>query len=165
MNLPSCKLTNKIALLKNCSTKFTFSNLPFIQPLWSRCLLPIECSIFSVRFLTAFFRLGLAMTSSDWIEYLRLGSFFASTIGLFILYNDESTQTDFGEANWNLLAFSFGYWIVNCIAHSIQLCVCPSWSMVVLSLKFTSLFSFLLTFSCAISLPLNKVAAKHRTEP
>jgi hypothetical protein len=107
------------------------------------------------------------MTQMLWIESIRLASFFASAIGLYILYNDASTQKDFGEANWNLMSFSFGYWMVHCIAHGLQCQVCTDWTVAMLSLKFTSLFSFLLTFSCALSLPLNRIAAKHeqRTEP
>jgi hypothetical protein len=106
------------------------------------------------------------MSQMLWIESIRLASFFASAIGLYILYNDASTQEDFGEASWNLLSFSFGYWIVNCVAHALQCQVCTEWTVALLSLKFTSLFSFLLTFSCVLSLPLNQIAARQqRTDP
>jgi hypothetical protein len=107
-----------------------------------------------------------SFTTPVWIEYVRFGSFFASVIGLYILYNDKSTQTDLGEADWQLMSFSFGYWIVNCLAHSVQICLCPSWTIVQLSLKLTALFSLLLTVSCALSLPLNQISARNsRTEP
>jgi hypothetical protein len=105
------------------------------------------------------------MSHPVWIESVRLVSFFACVLGLFVLYNDRSTQEDLGEANWNLMSFSFGYWIVNCLAHAGQNCLCPTWTTVLLSVKLTSLFSFLLTFSCILSLPLNRVAARYRTEP
>jgi hypothetical protein len=100
-----------------------------------------------------------------WIEYIRFASFCACVIGLFILYNDDSTQKDFGEANWNLMAFGFGYWTVNCLAHAVQQWFCPDCGSVWLSMKFTDLFSLLLTFCCVLSLPLNRISGQHRTEP
>ncbi len=99
-----------------------------------------------------------------WIEYVRFASFVASAIGLYILYNDASTQKDFGESNWNLMAFSFGYWAMNCVAHATQQWLCPDCATMWLSVKFTDLFSLLLTFSCLMSLPLNQIAAKNRVE-
>jgi hypothetical protein len=106
------------------------------------------------------------MSHPVWIESVRLASFFASVIALFILYNDESTQTDFGEANWNLMSFSCGYWIVNCLVGASQTCICPTWTTLVMSLKLTSLFSLLLTASCLMSLPLNQIAVRQQqTEP
>jgi hypothetical protein len=99
-----------------------------------------------------------------WIEYVRFASFVASAIGLYILYNDASTQKDFGESSWNLMSFGFGYWALNCVAHATQQWICPDCDAVWMSVKFTDLFSLLLTFSCLMSLPLNQIAAKNRVE-
>jgi hypothetical protein len=105
------------------------------------------------------------MTHTVWIESIRLISFFASVLGLYLLYNRAETQQDLGEANWNLMAFSFGYWVVNCVAYGAQEYFCADCGLIWLSIKFTGLFSLLLTFSCALALPLNQIAAKNQTEP
>lgn len=99
-----------------------------------------------------------------WVEYVRLASFAACVIGLYVLYNDASTQEDLGEANWNLMAFGFGYWLLNCVAHGVEQWLCPDCSAVWLSMKFLNLFSMLLTFSCVLALPLNQVAARNQPE-
>jgi hypothetical protein len=95
------------------------------------------------------------MSQSVLIESIQLLSFFASVAGLFILCNDRSTQVDFKESNWMLMAMTFGYWLIHCVARIGDSC---------LSVKMTALFSMLLTFSCALSLPLNVIAAKNPQE-
>jgi hypothetical protein len=104
------------------------------------------------------------MSHSAWIEYVRLVSFFASVTGLYILYNDRTLQKEMTPANWSLMAMSFAYWIVNCVATAGQRCICPEWTTMMLSLKLTALFSLLLTFSCALSLPLSRMASRQPVE-
>jgi hypothetical protein len=99
-----------------------------------------------------------------WIESVRFASFLACAIGLYVLHNDASTQKEFGESNWNLMSFCFGYWALNCVAHAVQQWICPDCTNVWMSVKFTGLFSLLLTFSCLLSLPLNQIATKNRVE-
>jgi hypothetical protein len=88
-----------------------------------------------------------------------LVSFSASAIGLFLLYNHPRIRhQDLDESQWMLFAMSFAYWIVHCVAVALQKWVLPDWEVVMLSLKFTAAISVLLTFSCALSLPLNQIA-------
>jgi hypothetical protein len=104
------------------------------------------------------------MSHSVLIESIQLVSFFASVAGLFVLCNDRSTQADFKESNWMLMAMTFGYWMIHCVARIGDSCLCEDWTVAVMSVKMTALFSMLLTFSCALSLPLNLIAAKNPQE-
>jgi hypothetical protein len=104
------------------------------------------------------------MSQSVWIESVQLLSFFASVAGLFVLCNDRSTQDDFQDANWMLMAMTFGYWIIHCVTRIGGDCLCEDWTVAVMSVKMTALFSMLLTFSCALSLPLNLIAGKNPQE-
>lgn len=95
---------------------------------------------------------------------MRFASFFACVLGLFILYNDASTQKDFGEANWNLMALGFGYWALNCVVHATQQWFCVDCGTIWLSIRFTELFSLMLTFCCVLALPMNRLASKNQME-
>jgi hypothetical protein len=97
-----------------------------------------------------------------WHHYVTLISFFAAVIGLFILHNDRSVHEDFDDTNWMLLAMSYAYWIVHCCTDALQTVVPLDWPTAIYSLKLTALFSLLLTFSCAFSLPLNRIALKNQ---
>jgi hypothetical protein len=97
-----------------------------------------------------------------WHHYVTLISFFAAVLGLFILYNDRSVHQDFDDTNWTLLAMCYAYWLVHCCAEALQRVMRPDWQTAILSLKLTALFSLLLTFSCAFSLPLNRIALKNQ---
>ncbi len=104
------------------------------------------------------------MSHSVWIESVQLVSFFASVIGLFVLCNDRSTRKDFREADWMLMAMTFGYWMIHCVTRISSGCLCEDWTIAIMGLRLTTLFSMLLTFSCALSLPLNLIASKQRVE-
>ncbi|MBE9014419.1 hypothetical protein IQ250_29950, partial [Pseudanabaenaceae cyanobacterium LEGE 13415] len=49
--------------------------------------------------------------------------------------------------------------IVHCVAIGAQKWISPDWTTFMLSLKWTGVISYLLTFSCALSLPLHRIAA------
>jgi len=103
------------------------------------------------------------MAHSNWHDYLNLASFFASVLGLFVLLNQKQTQTEDSEiADEVLFSMAFAYWIVQCIAIGAQKWVCPDWTTCLLSLKWTAVISYLLTFSCALSLPLHRIASNQR---
>jgi hypothetical protein len=111
----------------------------------------------------------MAMNHSTWCESIRFISFFASVLGLYILYNNRSIQArlktgEFDAAQWSLFAMSFAYWIVRCVAVGVGRMVSPDWPIVLLSLKLTVAFSSLLTFACALSLPLTQMAARQQVE-
>jgi hypothetical protein len=103
------------------------------------------------------------MSHPIWHEYLRLLSFFASVIGLYILVNSKLDETDdAGVTDHVLLSMSFAYWIVHVLAISAQKWILPDWGTFMLSLKWTAMISYLLTFSCALSLPLHKISVSQR---
>ncbi len=103
------------------------------------------------------------MSHPIWHEYLNLASFFASVAGLYLLYGKKQTQDDDkAVADHILFAMTFAYWIVHCVAIGAQKWVCPDWETCMLSLKWTAVISYLLTFSCAMSLPLHRIAASQR---
>ncbi|MEB3293487.1 MAG: hypothetical protein VKJ24_10035 [Synechococcales bacterium] len=94
-------------------------------------------------------------------QWTCLLSFSASAIGLFFLYNHPRIRRqDLDESQWMLFAMTFAYWIVHCIAAALQKWILPDWDWVMMNLKLTSAISILLTFSCALSLPLNHIADK-----
>ncbi|NJR50740.1 MAG: hypothetical protein HC780_15385 [Leptolyngbyaceae cyanobacterium CSU_1_3] len=107
------------------------------------------------------------MTHPVWHEYLNLLSFFAAVIGLYVLYNVKSKPgEELDDADHTLLALSFAYWVVHCMAVGAQRMIHPDWEIAVMSLKFTAIFSYLLTFSSALSLPLHQISARqNQTEP
>ena len=104
------------------------------------------------------------MTFSVCQIYLTLASFFASVLGLYFLINDKppSTLETEEDTDGMLMMLSFGYWIVHCVALSMQKWVMPDWEIVLLSLKFATVLSYLLTFSCVLSLPLNRLASRQQ---
>jgi hypothetical protein len=103
------------------------------------------------------------MAHPVWHDYLNLVSFFASVLGLYLVVNDKSSQNEDSEvADRILFSMTFTYWIVHCIAVGAQKWVCPDWETCVLSLKWTGVISYLLTFSCAMSLPLHRIASSQR---
>ncbi|HTL89437.1 MAG TPA: hypothetical protein VL134_08540 [Leptolyngbya sp.] len=100
------------------------------------------------------------MAHSIWHDYLNLASFFASVLGLYLLIHQKKSETeDADAADRVLFSMAFAYWIVHCIAIGAQKWVCPDWTTCVLSLKWTAVISYLLTFSCALSLPLHRIAS------
>jgi hypothetical protein len=107
------------------------------------------------------------MAHSVWQAYLGLISFFAAVIGLYVLYNVKSKPGEELEAaDHTLFALSFAYWMVHCVAVGVQRRVSPDWEIVTLSLRFTAVFSYLLTFCSALSLPLHRISIRqNQTEP
>ena len=94
-----------------------------------------------------------------------LASFFASALGLFLLYNHTKIRDeDLNESQWMLFAMSFAYWIVHCVAISVQPWITQEWNLVTFSLRFCAVISALLSFSCALSLPLNTVSEANKVE-
>ncbi len=94
-----------------------------------------------------------------------LASFFASAIGLYLLYNNTAIRDeDLDESQWMLFAMSFAYWIVHCVTIAVQPWVPQEWAWALFGLKFCAVMSALLTFSCALSLPLNQISEANRVE-
>lgn len=105
------------------------------------------------------------MTHSWMTHSWTLASFFASALGLFLLYHNTAIRNkDLDESQWMLFAMSFAYWIVHCVAIAAQPRIPQDWVWALFSLKFCAVISALLTFSCALSLPLNHITEGNRTE-
>jgi hypothetical protein len=126
------------------------------------------------------------MIYSTWHHYLTLLSFFASVLGLYGVLQEEHPpeppiiqqpqsssrrrasldyEAEEYEAEATHRAFwamSFAYWIVYCVAKGAQNWIDPDWTIVMLSLKWTAVLSYLLTFCCILSLPLQRMALANK---
>ena len=92
-------------------------------------------------------------------ELLIIGSSFACVAGISLLVSDRnSTKDDVEAADYMLMLMTFAYWLVYCGAVGLQKVLLPEWEVAMLSAKLTSVIAFLLTASCILSLPLNRVA-------
>lgn len=95
-----------------------------------------------------------------WQHYLMMGSFIASMIGLsLILTGPETPETDHQETEQLLLKFSFAYWMLYCIAVAAQRLIPLEWEALLLGAKLTAVISYLLTFSCVLTLPIHHLSA------
>jgi len=103
----------------------------------------------------------MQMLNLGWHDYLVLISFAACIAGLFLLSDGKQTQADdLEETELALFSMSFSYWMVYCVAFSIQKICLQDWEFVLLSLRLTAALSYFLTFSCILSLPLNRLAVR-----
>lgn len=92
-------------------------------------------------------------------ELLIIFSSFACVAGISLLVSDRgSTKDDVESADYMLMLMIFVYWLVYCGAVGLQKLILPEWEIAMLSAKLTSVIAFLLTASCILSLPLNRVA-------
>jgi len=92
-------------------------------------------------------------------ELLVIFSSFACFAGIFLLVGDRDVaKDDVQAADHMLLLMTFAYWLVYCGAVGLQKVILPEWEIAMLSAKLTSVIAFLLTASCILSLPLNRVA-------
>jgi hypothetical protein len=104
-------------------------------------------------------------THSDFTHIITLASFFCSAAGLFALYQHDGIRNeDLDETQWMLFAMGFAYWMVHCVAIALVRWIPQEWVWVILNVKITAVASALLTFSCAMSLPLNRIAEENQTE-
>jgi hypothetical protein len=111
-------------------------------------------------------------------DYLVVISFFACIAGLWLLsdrfchdtpskLSDRATgsakrdrDNELEETEQTLLRMTFAYWLLYCVAVSVLKLGLPEDWQIVQSLKLTGIFSFFLTFSCLVSLPLHKVSIR-----
>lgn len=95
-----------------------------------------------------------------WHDYLIFLSFIASIAGLGLLYKPQAQIDETEEAERVLLRMTFAYWMVYCIAASLQKIVLPDWDILLLNLKLTTVLSYFLTFSCLVCLPLHRISSR-----
>jgi hypothetical protein len=81
--------------------------------------------------------------------------------GIVLLKTDKSpAKDDIEEADQMLILMSFAYWLVYCAAFALQKVVSTDWETMVLSIKLTGVIAYLLTASCILSLPLNRISVR-----
>jgi hypothetical protein len=106
------------------------------------------------------------MVELNWRDYLVMVSFVASIAGLLLL-GDKRESKLAGERTLNeemLIEMSFTYWIVYCISVFGLKLHLPEDSWLLLSLKLTTVLSYLLTASSILSLPLQRMAIRQVKE-
>lgn len=107
----------------------------------------------------------MQMLNISWHGVLIFLSFTACLAGLFLLSDTKETQADEFENNEHmLLKMTFAYWMVYCVASSLQAIILPDWNILVLNLKIAAALSYLLTFSCVLCLPLYRISARRQVE-
>jgi hypothetical protein len=105
------------------------------------------------------------MPQLSWHEALIIFSFFAAIAGLALAIADRNSATDVIEAADNMLiTMGFAYWLVYCAAIGLQKLMLPEWELAVLSIKITGVIAYLLTASCILSLPLNRISIRQEME-
>jgi hypothetical protein len=98
-------------------------------------------------------------------DSLIIFSFFAAIAGVTLSFVNRKSATDAIEAADNMLIMmSFSYWLIYCAAVGLQRLMLPEWEIAVLSVKITGVIAYLLTASCVLSLPLNRVTARQEAE-
>ena len=102
------------------------------------------------------------MVELNWHDYLVMVSFVASIAGLVLLGdNRNSPPTDERTLSEEILIkMSFTYWTVYCISVFGLKLHLPEDSWLLLSLKLTTVLSYLLTASSILSLPLQRMAVR-----
>jgi hypothetical protein len=105
------------------------------------------------------------MPHLTWHESLIIFSCFTSVAGLALAIASKDSATDVLEASDNMLiTMSFAYWLVYCAAVGLQKLMLPEWEVAIMSIKITGVVAYLLTASCILSLPLNRVSARQELE-
>jgi hypothetical protein len=102
------------------------------------------------------------MVELNWHDYLVMVSFVASIAGLVLLGDNRNSQpTDERTLSEEILIkMSFTYWTVYCISVFGLKLHLPEDSWLLLSLKLTTVLSYLLTASSILSLPLQRMAVR-----
>jgi len=102
------------------------------------------------------------MVELNWHDYLIMVSLVASIAGL-VLLGDNGTSGPADARTLSeeiLIKMSFTYWIVYCISVFGLKLHLPEDSWLLLSLKLTTVLSYLLTASSILSLPLQRMAVR-----
>jgi hypothetical protein len=102
------------------------------------------------------------MVELNWRDYLVMVSFVASIAGLVLLGDNRNSQPtdDRTLSEEILIKMSFTYWTVYCISVFGLKLHLPEDSWLLLSLKLTTVLSYLLTASSILSLPLQRMAVR-----
>ena len=106
------------------------------------------------------------MVELNWHDNLVIVSFVASIAGLLLLGDKGDSQPADARtlSEEILIEMSFTYWIVYCISVFGLKLHLPEDSWLLLSLKLTTVLSYLLTASSILSLPLQRMAVRQVEE-
>jgi hypothetical protein len=101
-----------------------------------------------------------------WNDGITLVSLVACVLGLVSLwkYPDHKDATELEMTESTLLMMSFAYWGVHCFAIGVQKLPLPTWDVLLMSLKFTAVFTYFLTAACILSLPLTRFASSQQVQ-
>lgn len=101
------------------------------------------------------------MPNLSWHDYLNILSFVAAIAGLLLLLQPRQKKVDeIVETEQSLLKMTFAYWMVYCTAIGLQKIVLPDWDILQVNLRLTAIFSYFLTFSCLLCLPLHRLSSR-----
>ncbi|WP_404784616.1 hypothetical protein [Altericista sp. CCNU0014] len=103
------------------------------------------------------------MQTLSWHDSILLVSCFASVAGLYFYGRSQAEDpTDAEAAHETLVRLSFVYWLVYCASNwGEQICASSSQGLAC-SLRVLGLFSYILTFSCVLSVPLHAIEQRRR---
>ncbi len=104
------------------------------------------------------------MQDFSWHDYLVIVSFGAAIAGVVLVQTEPKTEDNLVLTDRAIFLMIFAYWLVYCLAAIGQKFVNPEWSLVIFSIRATAMFSYLLTTTCLISLPLHRYSASRQAE-
>ncbi len=106
------------------------------------------------------------MIHFGWHDYLLTASLIAAIAGLGLLLEGKKSESisERKATSETLLRMTFVYWIVYCVAVGLQKFDLPDVQGLAISLKLTALFSYFLTFSSLLCLPLHHFEARRQTQ-
>lgn len=105
------------------------------------------------------------MCNFSWHDYLVIVSVFAAIAGITLIVTEPDVAKDQIEAaDRMLMLMTFVYWLVYCAAVLVKPLILPEWEVALLSVKLTGVIAYLLTASCVLSLPLNRVSGSQIEE-
>ena len=88
-------------------------------------------------------------------------SFFASIFGILLaLKVDSKHLTEVEDTDRMLMLMTFAYWLTYCISFGLQHLISSELELIFTPIRLTGVLAYLLTFTCALSLPLHKVAMR-----
>lgn len=101
------------------------------------------------------------MANFSWHDYLVIVSAVASISGIVLIVTDkQAAKDDVEAADRMLILMAFAYWLVYCAAFGLKNLIAPEWEIALLSVKLAGVIAYLLTASCVLSLPLNRVSTR-----
>jgi hypothetical protein len=99
-----------------------------------------------------------------WHDYLMLLSFVAAIAGLFLLADKNASKDEREIVDRILFRMVFAYWLVHCVVFVLKPCISEDWEFVCLSVRFTSVMSYLLTLTCILSMSLHRFSSRRQTQ-